>query len=292
MAVKLSFKGVGSGASENEAQMKTAEKIEALQAQKRQLSGGRKWNLHISQCGIRTPIIVSSIASSANRENDLFLLAGIFISASISQNSSTTSQVKLDLLQPRSTDQTSRISLLGPSCFDSLSTPCIWTSSLRLNHDVLERIISGLETTGEKAASQLQDLETIFVDFNSATDEKALASIRPNSKLIWIETPTNTTLRFPPITRITSLIYSLPATSRPLIVIDSTFLSPFYVSPLAVPISTDLAIHSIAKYINRHSDVLMSAVILPNASTAGANGNIRRKYPPLSGFLITVLFRL
>ncbi|KIJ33816.1 hypothetical protein M422DRAFT_264106 [Sphaerobolus stellatus SS14] len=35
-----------------------------------------------------------------------------------------------------------------------------------------------------KAASQLQDLETIFVDFNSATDEKALASIRPNTKLI------------------------------------------------------------------------------------------------------------
>ncbi|KIJ31159.1 hypothetical protein M422DRAFT_267239 [Sphaerobolus stellatus SS14] len=79
---------------------------------------------------------------------------------------------------------------------------------------------------------------------------------------------------------------------RPLIVIDSTFLSPFYVSPLAAPISADLAIHSITKYTNRHSDVLMGAVILPNASTAEANGNIRRKYPPLSSFLITVLFQL
>ncbi|KIJ28930.1 hypothetical protein M422DRAFT_269712 [Sphaerobolus stellatus SS14] len=123
------------------------------------------------------------------------------------------------------------------------------------------------------AASQLQDLETIFVDFNSATDEKALASIRPNTKLIWIETPTNTTLRLPPIAHITSLIYSLPAASRPLIVIDSTFLSPFYVSPLAAPISADLAIHSITKYIYRHSDVLMGAVILPNATTAQANGS-------------------
>ncbi|KIJ22563.1 hypothetical protein M422DRAFT_276979 [Sphaerobolus stellatus SS14] len=133
-------------------------------------------------------------------------------------------------------------------------------------------------------------------DFRSrnhgATDEKALASIRPNTKLIWIETPTNTTLRLSPIAHITSLIYSLPVASRLLIVIDSTFLSPFYVSPLAGPISTDLAIHSVTKYINRHSDVLMDAVILPNASTAGANGNIKRKYPPLSSFLITVLFRL
>ncbi|KIJ31120.1 hypothetical protein M422DRAFT_267191 [Sphaerobolus stellatus SS14] len=291
MTVKLSFKGVGSGASENEAQKETAEKIEALQAQKRQFLGGEKWNLHISQCGIRTPIVVSSIASSASKENDLFLLAGIFTSASISQNSSTMSQVKLDLwrrdaktvanlktvdeaaandvdseLRPP-LDATSKISLLGPSCFDSLSTPCIWMSFLRLNHDVLERMISGLETTGEKVSA-----------FASGTDlDRNPHKHHP-----------------PPFPNRTHNLPNLlsPAASRPLIVIDSTFLSPFYVSPLAEPISTDLAIHSVTKYINRHSDVLMGAVILPNASTAEANGNIKRKYPPLSSFLITVLFRL
>ncbi|KIJ32016.1 hypothetical protein M422DRAFT_36044 [Sphaerobolus stellatus SS14] len=188
-----------------------------------------------------------------------------------------------------------------------------YTRSLNPNRDSLERMLAGLETNGGKAlafasgsattatilqalgtgahvlsindvyggtfrymskvASQLQGLETTFVDFDSATDEEVLASIRPNTKLIWIETPTNPTLRLPPIAHITSLIHSLPAASRPLIAIDSTFLSPFYVSPLSAPISADLAVHSITKYINGHSDVLMGAVILPNASTAEANGN-------------------
>ncbi|KIJ33824.1 hypothetical protein M422DRAFT_264114 [Sphaerobolus stellatus SS14] len=269
MAVKLSFKGVGSGASENEAQKETAEKIEALQAQKRQPLGGKKWNLHISQCGIRTPIVVPSIASSANKENELFLLAGIFTSASISQNSSTTSQQDGEGMQR----QWANLKTVDEAAASDVE------SELRLPLDATATTVH---------RPDVQDL----IARTLRNDGKALASIRPNTKLIWIETPTNTSLRLSPIAHITSLIYSLPATSRPLIVIDSTFVSLFYISPLAAPISADLAIHSITKYINRHSDVLMGAVILPNASTAEANGNMRRKYPPLSSFLITVLFRL
>ncbi|KIJ31149.1 hypothetical protein M422DRAFT_267222 [Sphaerobolus stellatus SS14] len=273
MAVKLSFKGVGSGASKNEAQKETAEQIEALQAQKKQPSGGKKWNLHISQCGIRTPIIVSSIVSSANRENDLFLLADKFTSASISQNSSTTSQVKLDLrpwseimmdqqdgggMQRRwaslktvdeaaASDVDSELrppldatatTVYRPDVqdliartlvvrlpldsmhldeFSETESRCFGANDFRSrNHEGAHALsindgYGGMFIYFLKAASQLQDLETIFVDFNSATDEKALASIRPNIKLIWIETPTNTTLRLIPIAHITSIIYSLPA---------------------------------------------------------------------------------
>ncbi|KIJ28926.1 hypothetical protein M422DRAFT_269709 [Sphaerobolus stellatus SS14] len=157
------------------------------------------------------------------------------------------------------------------------------TRSLNPNCDSLERMRAGLETNDRRAlasisattatilqalgtgayvlginniyegtfrymskmASQLQGLETTFVDFNSATDEEVLASIRPNTKLIWIEIFTNPTLRLLPIAYITSLIHSLPAASHPLIAIEFTFLSPFYDSPLAVPISGDLAVHSI-----------------------------------------------
>ncbi|KIJ28014.1 hypothetical protein M422DRAFT_270783 [Sphaerobolus stellatus SS14] len=154
----------------------------------------------------------------------------------------------LMLLQPRSTDLTSRISLLGPSCFDSLSTPCIWMSSLRPNHDVLERMIPGLETTGEKVSA-----------FASGTNLNRNPHIHHPPP-------------FPIRTHnLPNLLF--PRRLRPSIIIESTFLSPFYVSPLAALISADLAIHSITKYINKHSDVLMGAVILPNASTAEANGN-------------------
>ncbi|KIJ25401.1 hypothetical protein M422DRAFT_273647 [Sphaerobolus stellatus SS14] len=142
------------------------------------------------------------------------------------------------------------------------------TRLLSPNCDSLDRMLAGLETNGRRAlalasvsattATILQalgtgahvlginnGLETTFVDLNSATDEEVLTSIRPNTKLIWIETLTNPTLRLPPITYITSLIHSLPAASRPLIAIDSTILSPFYDSPLAASISGELAVHSI-----------------------------------------------
>ncbi|KIJ23752.1 hypothetical protein M422DRAFT_275610 [Sphaerobolus stellatus SS14] len=138
------------------------------------------------------------------------------------------------------------------------------TRSLNPNCDSLEWMLAGLETNGRRAlafasgsattttilqalgtGAHLQGLETTFVDFNSATDEEVLASIRPNIKLIWIETLTNPTLRLLPIAHINSLIHSLPAASRPLIPIESIFLYPFYDSPLAAPISGDLAVHSI-----------------------------------------------
>ncbi|KIJ31126.1 hypothetical protein M422DRAFT_186323, partial [Sphaerobolus stellatus SS14] len=68
-----------------------------------------------------------------------------------------------------------------------------------------------------------------------------------------------------------------------LIAIDSTFLSPFYVSPLAVPFPAVLAVHSITKYINGHSDVFMGAVILPNASTAQANSILQNAHGAVPG---------
>ncbi|KIJ28011.1 hypothetical protein M422DRAFT_270780 [Sphaerobolus stellatus SS14] len=49
--------------------------------------------------------------------------------------------------------------------------------------------------------------------------------------------------------------------------------SPFSTSRLSPPPSSSISLHSITKYINGHSDVLMGAVILPNASTAEVNGN-------------------
>jgi cystathionine gamma-lyase len=82
---------------------------------------------------------------------------------------------------------------------------------------------------------------------------------------VWIETPTNPTLRLPDIPHFTGLIRrSFSPASRPLIIVDSTFLSPFYISPLAAPIHADVVLHSITKYINGHSDVLMGALIFPN----------------------------
>lgn len=78
-------------------------------------------------------------------------------------------------------------------------------------------------------------------------------------QLIWIESPTNPTLRLIDIPRIVALARSHP--SSPLILVDNTFLSPFYSSPLLQ--GADLVLHSLTKYVNGHSDVVMGALVLP-----------------------------
>ncbi|KAL4068497.1 Cys/Met metabolism PLP-dependent enzyme-domain-containing protein [Scleroderma yunnanense] len=111
----------------------------------------------------------------------------------------------------------------------------------------------------KRVATETQGLETTFVDLENADDNTILASFRDNTKLIWIESPTNPTLRIVDIPRIVSLARSHP--SRPLVVVDNTFLSPFYQSPLVL--GADIVVHSLTKYINGHSDVVMGAAILP-----------------------------
>ncbi|KAG9311490.1 Cys/Met metabolism PLP-dependent enzyme-domain-containing protein [Chiua virens] len=111
----------------------------------------------------------------------------------------------------------------------------------------------------KRVASETQALETTFVDLDGADDEAIFAAFQPNTKLVWIETPTNPTLRLVDIPRIVSLARSHP--SRPLVVVDNTFLSPYYQSPLLL--GADVVTHSLTKYINGHTDVLMGAMILP-----------------------------
>lgn len=95
-----------------------------------------------------------------------------------------------------------------------------------------------------------------FVDM---TDPKRVAeAIRPNTKMIWLETPTNPLLT----------IYDLPtlmqlAKSKGLIAaVDNTFASPFLQNPL--DLGADLVVHSTTKYIGGHSDVVGGAVLTSN----------------------------
>jgi cystathionine gamma-lyase len=65
-------------------------------------------------------------------------------------------------------------------------------------------------------------------------------------------------LILPPITLIRQIVDSLPEARRPLILVDNTFLSPYWSNPLTL--GADVVLHSISKYINGHSDVIMGAL--------------------------------
>ena len=78
--------------------------------------------------------------------------------------------------------------------------------------------------------------------------------IRPNeTKLIWIETPSNPTLGLVDIRAVVDIAHRHGI----LVVVDNTFMSPYVQNPLDH--GADIVVHSVTKYINGHSDVCMGA---------------------------------
>jgi cystathionine beta-lyase/cystathionine gamma-synthase len=95
-----------------------------------------------------------------------------------------------------------------------------------------------------------------FTDF--ADIEQIKKSLLPSTKMVWIETPTNPTLKIFDIRAISELSHKKNA----IVVVDNTFLSPFFQKPLLL--GADIVVHSTTKYINGHSDIIGGAVILNN----------------------------
>ena len=100
------------------------------------------------------------------------------------------------------------------------------------------------------------NVETSYVTAGNVADyEKA---IRPNTKLIWLETPTNPLLRLVDIRAVAEIAHR----HNLLLVVDNTFSSPYFQQPLEL--GADIVLHSTTKYINGHSDVIGGAVVTSN----------------------------
>ena len=96
-------------------------------------------------------------------------------------------------------------------------------------------------------------LEITFVD--SGDLEQIRAAIRPNTKLIHVETPTNPMMRLTDIAAAAEIARSAGAWLS----VDNTFASPYNQRPLEL--GADLVIHSTTKYINGHSDMVGGIVV-------------------------------
>lgn len=81
------------------------------------------------------------------------------------------------------------------------------------------------------------------------------AAIRPNTKLVWVETPTNPLLNVGDIAAISEVAQAAGAK----LVVDNTFASPYLQQPLQL--GADIALHSTTKYIGGHSDVVGGALV-------------------------------
>jgi cystathionine beta-lyase/cystathionine gamma-synthase len=126
-------------------------------------------------------------------------------------------------------------------------------------------------------------LEFSFVDTSSA--DAVLLAFRPNTKMLYIETPTNPTLRVADIAALAKLANQRNIT----VVVDNTFLSPYLQRP--IELGAHIVVHSMTKYLNGHSDSTGGAVVLTRPEDAEKIYFIQRSagagLAPMDCFLIS-----
>jgi len=121
-----------------------------------------------------------------------------------------------------------------------------------------------------------------FVDIENASNVEQF--INSNTKMIWVETPTNPTMQIADIHKLSSIAKK----HNVLMAVDNTFASPYLQNPL--DLGADIVMHSVTKYIGGHSDVVMGALITNDddlheklyfiLNTSGANPG------PMDSFLV------
>ena len=96
-------------------------------------------------------------------------------------------------------------------------------------------------------------LDTTFVDMTDPSEVER--AVRPNTRLVWVETPSNPLLRITDVAR----VVQLAADAGALCACDNTWASPMLQRPL--DLGADLVVHSTTKYLGGHEDVVSGAVI-------------------------------
>lgn len=97
----------------------------------------------------------------------------------------------------------------------------------------------------------------ILLDFADFTDLKGIEkAINENTKIVWIESPTNPLLKCTDIAAVAKICKK----HNVLLAVDNTFMSPVLQSPLKL--GADIVMHSATKYIGGHSDVVAGALML------------------------------
>jgi cystathionine beta-lyase len=96
-----------------------------------------------------------------------------------------------------------------------------------------------------------------FIDLADAS--KAAAHVNQNTKLFWLETPSNPLMRIIDI----KACVALAKKNHCLVAVDNTFASPYLQNPL--DLGADIVMHSVTKYLGGHSDVIMGALAINDA---------------------------
>ena len=163
----------------------------------------------------------------------------------------------------------------------ALSSGCTGTDILMHSLEVGDHVISVDDVYG--GTSRLfrtiwskHGIETTFADMVNK-DISQVAT--PKTKMIWVETPTNPLLKIIDIEKVVAAAKKAP--SKPIVVVDNTFASPYFQRPL--DLGADVVLHSSTKYLNGHSDVVGGALIFKSDETMKKLHHIQNSMGGIAG---------
>jgi cystathionine gamma-lyase/cystathionine beta-lyase len=121
-----------------------------------------------------------------------------------------------------------------------------------------------------------------FINMNDADNIKEY--INSNTKLLWVETPTNPTMQIIDI----AACADIAKANNLILAVDNTFASPYLQNPL--DLGADIVMHSVTKYLGGHSDVVMGALIVNDdklyADLAFIHNSCGATPGPMDSFLV------
>src|SRR5499426_3250382 len=118
----------------------------------------------------------------------------------------------------------------------------------------VDDLYGGSRRLFERVRKRSAGTETTYLDLTDA--ERLEAAIRPDTRLIWVETPTNPTLKLVDLERVAAI-----AKQRGILAgADNTFASPYVQRPLEY--GFDVVVHSTTKYLNGHSDMVGGVAVV------------------------------
>ncbi len=127
----------------------------------------------------------------------------------------------------------------------------------------------------ERVRRRTANLDITFADLSSM--EALQAAVRPKTRMIWIETPTNPTLRLVDIAQVAEFAHKRGI----LTVVDNTFASPYIQRP--IELGADLVVHSATKYLNGHSDMVGGVAVAADTELADQVGFLQNAVGGISG---------
>lgn len=127
------------------------------------------------------------------------------------------------------------------------------------DHVICSKSVYGPTSTLLATVFSKFNVESTFV--NTSNIQNIEKSIKPNTRLIYIETPGNPTLEVTDLKAVSELAHKINA----LVVVDNTFMSPVLQQPFMFDV--DIVLHSMTKFLNGHADVVAGVIVVKDEET-------------------------